>query len=109
VACTLIGADSGIFVRSDEGAGHRLTVCLEDRCDTGSGNLIDTGLRGAGPVRIRVIVRGQDGEVLSRFDRRERLSKFEPNGPGCGTWWRAMYRVTVGGAVERVNDFRPRG
>jgi hypothetical protein len=115
-ACTLIGCESGVRVNLTPQSGGRafpragsVTVCMDATCKRFSARgdsvrLTVPSQSGAGPVRVRVVLRNRRGRVLRRFDREVVLTRSQPNGPECEpTCWSVAYEIRDRLRLTRVN------
>ncbi|HEY4096864.1 MAG TPA: hypothetical protein VGM33_15190 [Baekduia sp.] len=82
-----------------------VVLCVDGRCGTHrlSGMRViapAAAVRADGPRRVQVVVAiDRPARPLQVATGAVRLTRNEPNGPGCGTWWRGEGRV-VGDRVE---------
>jgi hypothetical protein len=110
--CHLIGCTPGVSVRFDKlprvvaERGERMTVCAAGHCVVAknmlnkNGVALDAPVSGL-PVRVVVVVRGAQGNVLWRRERLVRAIRWTPNGPECPpVCWRI--NLAVDGAFLRV-------
>jgi hypothetical protein len=101
-ACTLIGSSNEVTVRliaADRRELKRATVCVDGRCTRWLRGTSDVfvPVKATGPRVVPVLlVLERAGEPADVRAMNTRLERFEPNGSGCGTWWRA--NVTSDGA-----------
>ena len=91
--CTLIGGSDGVWVHltaADRRDLKRATVCVDGRCTTARGAPdVWMWMNASGPRLVPVVlVLERAGKPADVRVMRTRLKRFEPNGPGCGTWWR---------------------
>jgi hypothetical protein len=84
---------------------RRVIVCAAGRCashpvgDVG-GFGVRPPIRATGPDRLRVSVAvDRPGAPWQVAHTTVRLQRDEPNGPGCGTWWRAAVVMRDGKLV----------
>ena len=93
-ACTEIGCASGLYldvraVRKELPAATGLRMCLASKCrrfGLGRTDVVAMGLRGLGQrqrVTVRMVVLGEDGEVLARRRAVAPVRRSRPDGPGC--------------------------
>jgi hypothetical protein len=97
--CTLIGSESGVVVKFDEGVlpvtGQvSIRACVDDECRSHvTAAVASVALVPVLPtpadadVEIRVSVLSGKGKTLFSGSTRAHTSANEPNGPGCGRWW----------------------
>ena len=92
-ACTLIGSINGVTVRlsaADLRKLKRAAVCVGDRCTRSKhpARRVFFPVKASGPKLVPVfLMLEREGEPADMRAVRVRLRRFEPNGPGCGTWW----------------------
>jgi len=110
-ACTLIGADDGISVRLEDRVPglSRAVTCSGGRCTEVRRNDEYAPRSGYVPLPDS-LARPGEADLVLVLDRRERrtktvttratLRRFEPNGPGCGTYWRAAAAYRNGALVQ---------
>ena len=102
--CTLVKCSSGIHVltrsvRKKLHGARTVTVCLGERCSKRSRRsdvvrVADSAVSGAGPYKVRVVVRGRRGRVLLRVVRNVSLRILQPNGEACPpTCWHRTLRL----------------
>jgi hypothetical protein len=78
---------------------RHVVLCANARCREAAlveflsnGALLDDTAHGPDLVRVTVVVERRD-QPLQEAASTVRLERFEPNGPGCGTWWTAGMRL----------------
>jgi hypothetical protein len=113
--CTLVGGMTGVTVQLPDGdprdAG-RTTVCVEGHCRRVTRQVAGAlfPLEASGPRVVSVVfVLERMGEAADVRVMSARLKRFEPNGPGCGTWWTAVVRPEQARPVGERREPRHNG
>jgi hypothetical protein len=105
--CTTIGCGSGVSFNLTDlhrhySAVEHVTVCVGVRCERFSGraSVVKISLADAhapGPVEVRLVVHGRQGQVRLRLTRTVTLRSWKPNGLDCPpTCWVRSLRVDAG-------------
>jgi hypothetical protein len=95
--CTTIGGTDGVTVElaGEHRRADRVTVCAAGRCNRldRRATAVELGVPADGPKSVSVLlVVERDSEPADVRSAVVRLERFEPNGPGCGTWWNTRVR-----------------
>lgn len=117
--CTLIGCTSGVSVQERSIArafpeADSMRLCVEDLCeghDIGrrplrsvrSLQVRNKAVDGPEPVTVRLTLFDAQERVMETGSTEVTLSRYRPNGPGCGNCWNAGVRFdrTLDRLVQR--------
>ena len=107
--CTSIGSTDSVGIRLDPGAPttglSTIRACIAAQCAEQQvaapfdQTWLDLDAVKQRPVSITVQGTGASGRTLFSGTVTVTPQRFEPNGPGCGTWWHANLKITAAGVA----------
>ncbi|GGM09484.1 hypothetical protein [Nakamurella endophytica] len=102
-ACSMVAGINGVavaFDRSITGRVVNLQVCINETCQKGHDATASHGAFVGFPTldgtAVKVAVSGDTASRTMHFGGSTTATPqaYEPNGPGCGTWWHVDVTVT---------------